>query len=91
MIQALPLITSGAAEAHRLGPEHLALACASHQGAAIHTDRVQSWLAALGKSDDDFRCAAQVPNDKDARHGCATAVKAPARCTITALESIPDF
>ena len=68
MIQALPLITSGAAEAHRLGPEHLALACASHQGAAIHTDRVQSWLAALGKSDDDFRCGAQIPNDKAARH-----------------------
>ena len=68
MIQALPLITSGAAEAHRLGPAHLALACASHQGAAIHTDRVQSWLAALGKSDDDFRCGAQIPNDEAARH-----------------------
>ena len=40
MIQALPLVESGAAEAAGLGSEHLALACASHNGAAIHTDRV---------------------------------------------------
>ena len=40
MIQALPLITSGAAARFGLGPEHLALACASHNGAAIHADRV---------------------------------------------------
>ena len=40
MIQALPLIESGAAAAHGLTSEHLALACASHQGAAIPTSRV---------------------------------------------------
>ncbi|MFP4450058.1 MAG: asparaginase, partial [Rhodosalinus sp.] len=40
MIQALPLLTSGAADAAGLGPEHLALACASHQGAEMHTRRV---------------------------------------------------
>ena len=37
MIQALPLIQSGAADAAGLGTEQLALACASHNGAAIHT------------------------------------------------------
>ena len=37
MIQAVPLITSGAADAAGLTTEHLALACASHQGAAIGT------------------------------------------------------
>ena len=35
MIQALPLVESGAADLHRLTPEHLALACASHQGAGM--------------------------------------------------------
>ena len=32
ILQALPLVTSGAAAAQGLSPRHLALACASHQG-----------------------------------------------------------
>ena len=40
MIQALPLITSGAAAKYGLTSEQLALACASHNGAEIHTSRV---------------------------------------------------
>ena len=69
MIQALPLINSGAADKAGLSTEQLALACASHQGAAIHTDRVGVWLDTLGLSDDDFRCGAQEPNDRDAMEG----------------------
>lgn len=65
MIQALPLIESGAADAFGLGVEQLALSCASHNGAAIHTDRVQVWLKTLGLSDDDFRCGAHDPLDKE--------------------------
>lgn len=68
MIQALPLLESGAAKAAGLSAEHLALACASHQGAAIHTDRVSQWLAGLGFCDDDFRCGSQVPGDRVANH-----------------------
>ncbi len=67
MVQALPLITSGAAAKYGLTSEHLALACASHNGAAIHTDRVKAWLDHLGLSDDDFRCGPQMPNDPPAR------------------------
>ncbi|MBS1301831.1 asparaginase [Loktanella sp. SALINAS62] len=67
MIQALPLIESGAADAHGLTPEHLALSCASHQGAHIHTDRVRVWLDTLGLRDDDFRCGPQWPADLPAR------------------------
>lgn len=66
MVQALPLLTSGAADKHGLTTEQLALACASHQGAAIHTDRVALWLDALGLGDDDFRCGPQEPDDRDA-------------------------
>lgn len=66
MVQALPLLTSGAADAFGLTTEQLALACASHNGAAIHTDRVTKWLSELGLSDDDLRCGTQVPNDRDA-------------------------
>ncbi|MBO6777117.1 MAG: asparaginase [Marinibacterium sp.] len=67
MIQALPLITSGAAARFGLGQEHLALACASHNGATIHTDRVTDWLTMLGLGDDDFRCGPQEPADIPAR------------------------
>ncbi|MCB5199316.1 asparaginase [Loktanella sp. TSTF-M6] len=68
MIQALPLIESGAADAHGLTSEQLALACASHQGAHIHTDRVQVWLDQLGLKDSDFRCGPQWPGDIPARN-----------------------
>lgn len=69
MIQALPLVESGAADAFSLTPEHLALSCASHQGAAIHTDRVTDWLAHIGQTEGDFRCGAQWPSDVPARDG----------------------
>ena len=63
MIQALPLIESGAAEAAKLNAKHLALACASHQGAAVHTEAVAAWLAALGMGPDDLLCGPQPPSD----------------------------
>ena len=65
MIQALPLVESGAADAAGLGPEHLALACASHNGAAIHTGRVTSWLSGLGLAEGDLRCGAHLPKDPE--------------------------
>ncbi len=77
MIQALPLIESGAAAAYGLTPEHLALACASHNAAAIHTDRVQTWLMNLGKSDSDFRCGAQEPGDIPTRDALIRASDSP--------------
>jgi L-asparaginase II len=67
MIQALPLIESGAADAAGLSSAHLALACASHQGAAVHTDMVTGWLAELGLSDDDLRCGVWRPHDPAAK------------------------
>lgn len=69
MIQALPLLESGAAKAVGLKNHQLALACASHQGAALHTDLVAKWLKDLGLSESDLRCGAQWPNDKTARAG----------------------
>ncbi|WP_238365780.1 asparaginase [Mesobacterium pallidum] len=67
MIQALPLVASGAAAARGLTSEQLALACASHNGAEIHTTRVDAWLAQLGLSEDDLRCGPQMPDDRPAR------------------------
>ncbi|MGR3761406.1 asparaginase [Roseobacteraceae bacterium NS-SX3] len=77
MIQALPLLTSGAAARYGLGSEQLALACASHNGAQIHTERVNAWLDQLGLSDDDFRCGPQEPADRPARDALIKADKSP--------------
>lgn len=67
MIQALPLIESGAAAAAGLTDAQLALACASHQGAELHTAAVDSWLKGLGLAEPDLRCGAHVPYDEAAR------------------------
>ena len=66
MIQALPLLESGAADARKLTSAQLALACASHQGAAIHTQRVGDWLKDLGLGDKDFRCGPHMPYSREA-------------------------
>lgn len=66
MIQALPLVESGAADTFDLSQEQLALACASHLGAAIHTDRVSDWLTALDLDESDLRCGPQMPQDRAA-------------------------
>jgi L-asparaginase II len=79
MIQALPLLESGAADAAGLGPEHLALACASHNGAAIHTDRVSRWLADLSLGEAALRCGPQMPDDPQAREALTCGHVAPSQ------------
>ncbi|WP_092890583.1 asparaginase [Roseicitreum antarcticum] len=75
MLQALPLLESGAADA--LTPAHLALACASHSGGAIHTDLAGRWLADLGLSEGDLLCGCQEPSDRSARNGLIRSDAAP--------------
>ncbi|MEM6657091.1 MAG: asparaginase [Pseudomonadota bacterium] len=77
MIQALPLVTSGAAAKYGLNSEHLALACASHNGAAIHTQRAAAWLDHLGLAEPDLRCGPQEPSDMAARDGLILADETP--------------
>ncbi|MHA7875882.1 asparaginase [Roseivivax sp.] len=77
MIQALPLVASGAAEAHGLTDRHLALACASHQGAPLHVEAVGAWLEALGLGDAALRCGPQPSRDKALRHEMLCAGRAP--------------
>lgn len=65
MMQALPLIESGAAAARGLQARHLALACASHSGEKLHVDLVTSWLSDIGMAESDLRCGAQWSEDHD--------------------------
>ncbi len=68
MMQALPLVESGAADAAGLTGAQLALSCASHQGAALHVTAVRDWLAALGLGEADLRCGSHEPYDKAERN-----------------------
>lgn len=67
MFQALPLIETGAADAAGLTPAHLALACASHEGAALHVDMARDWLETLGMGEADLRCGTHMPYDRAQR------------------------
>lgn len=62
MIQALPLLESGAGDG--LSTERLALACASHQGEQGHVDAVAHWLSDIELSEDDLICGPQNPRDE---------------------------
>lgn len=77
MIQALPLLESGAWAAAGLGTEHLALACASHQAATIHTKLVATWLEGIGLGDDALRCGGWPPGDPDAAKNLTCSDTAP--------------
>ena len=79
MIQALPLVMSGAADARALSSEQLALACASHQGAPIHVERVNRWLADLGLDDGALCCGPQVSRDTDLKLSMIRADESPCR------------
>ncbi|MEL7149753.1 MAG: asparaginase [Pseudomonadota bacterium] len=62
MIQALPLLESGAGA--NLSQEQLALACASHSGEQCHVDMVSHWLGDLGLDEHALCCGPQASRDK---------------------------
>lgn len=77
MLQALPLVESGAAEHYGLTQSQLALSCASHSGAAIHTQAVGRWLADLGTDHHALRCGSHTPFDTTERDRLIRAEEEP--------------
>ena len=71
-IQALPLVSTGAADAFGLTDVELALACSSHDGERGHVDGVSAWLARLGLDSDALECGAQVPLSESAATALAS-------------------
>src|SRR5215831_391890 len=47
-IQAIPVITSGAADRFNISSRELAVICASHEGEPMHTEAVEQVLLRLG-------------------------------------------
>ncbi|XAY79224.1 asparaginase [Sagittula stellata E-37] len=79
MIQALPLVASGAADAFSLSTERLALSCASHEGAPVHNAAVREWLADIGRSESDLICGPQPSRDKALKLGMIRDHEEPGR------------
>lgn len=62
-IQAIPFITSGAADHFNVDERELAVVCASHEGEQIHTEAVAGMLARAGLDETALRCGVQSPYD----------------------------
>ena len=61
VLQALPLVASGAADRWQLTDEELALACASHGGEPLHAQTAAAMLAKAGVDKDALECGTHWP------------------------------
>jgi len=64
-IQAIPFITSGAADSFNVSERELAVVCASHEGERIHTETVADMLARAGLDESALRCGPQLPYSQE--------------------------
>jgi L-asparaginase II len=77
VLQALPLVASGAAERWALDDEELALACASHGGEARHTQVAARMLAKAGVDVSVLECGTHWPYHDSALKALAAAGESP--------------
>lgn len=59
--QAIPLITSGAADRFGFTDQEIAIACGSHSGEPTHVETVQSMLKKVGLGEDALKCGMHEP------------------------------
>jgi L-asparaginase II len=71
VLQALPLVTSGAADELSLSDEELALACASHNGQARHVATAAAMLAKAGLDEAALECGVHWPQHEVAQRELA--------------------
>jgi L-asparaginase II len=76
-VQGIELVRSGAADAFQLTDQHLAIACASHNGEKAHTELVSTWLAQIGLQLSDLECGTSAPFTEEVRLQLAHAHATP--------------
>ena len=76
-LQALPLITEGAADRYALTGPQLALACASHTGLPEHTETACAMLAQAGREPVCLECGIHWPSSAAAARALAAAGQVP--------------
>ncbi len=62
MLQALPLIESGALAHYDLNDKQLALACSSHRGQKEHLAVLREWMQKVPLQESQFACGAHYPS-----------------------------
>ncbi|MBD3292906.1 MAG: asparaginase, partial [Armatimonadia bacterium] len=67
-IQALGVVTSGAADQFEFTQKELSVCCASHSGSAEHVATVRGILEKLGLSESELNCGAHWPGDTEERN-----------------------
>jgi len=77
ILQALPLVESGAADRFGLTPAELALACASHDGEPAHVQTAASMLSKAGLDERVLECGAHWPYNEAAKLALAAAQGVP--------------
>ena len=76
-LQALPLVESDAADRLGLTDAELALACASHNGEAVHVKTALGMLAKAGVDASVLECGAHWPYDEPTKLALAAAGQTP--------------
>jgi L-asparaginase II len=64
--QAIPIVASGAADSFGFNEKEVAIACASHNGEAIHTETVAGMLGKIGLTLDALKCGVHEPYSAEA-------------------------
>lgn len=59
--QAIPVVTSGAADASGFTEKEISLACGSHSGEPIHVETAGAMLDKIGLDESDLKCGAHEP------------------------------
>ena len=77
LLQAIPLVESGAADALALDDEELAIACASHNGEPAHTAVVERMLGKAGLDASALECGTHWPYLDSASRAIAAAGSKP--------------
>ena len=62
LLQALPLVESGAADHFHLDQAELALACSSHGAEPAHTEAVKRWLERIELDEEALECGPSAPS-----------------------------
>ncbi|MCB0710820.1 MAG: asparaginase [Ignavibacteriae bacterium] len=67
MIQAIPVIESGAADRFEFNDAMLSICCASHTAADYHVQTVRKMLERIGLGEGALKCGGHLPEDQDMR------------------------
>ncbi|HEY1404437.1 MAG TPA: asparaginase, partial [Pyrinomonadaceae bacterium] len=65
-LQAVPLVSTGAADRFNFTPQEIAVACGSHSGEPLHEETVATMLAKIGLGAGALKCGVHEPFGKEA-------------------------